>query len=1528
MARWLRARAARPRSALLAAVIAAGTTLALAIGALGLAGGAPAASRPSSSEPVPQTDASVPARGVTMIGATPEEPGAPGAEETWGVGLEGSKTVLVRYYVHPGSVEAEEGTWTAGPALPAGFRLEASPLAGQMTPRGFGVLAGTTAAGQVVLVRKPGGGFQETAPVPSEGTEPLLSEGQRLFGSPNRAPMIAPLEEADGEAGALVVPVSETGSSVEKEVLHWDGSDWSAEPIEIPAASSEGFRVLAIGAASPGNAWLLARLSANFPAGAVALFRRVEEAPERWSWKPVALKAGSGDGEAHPLTVPVAGPGAPPEGEPFAVPGASSSPVIRAQLLTVTGQGVWIDGARADVEARTPASTSLFFKPEGSGGGHVQSSWCELPGGAPAGTPSCQHELPEPLPLGPSRSIAWSGSSPFGERVITGLPEGVSLRLQGESFKRVLALGGGETAEQDPGAALGAAFSSPAEGWLGESAMPVHLTQKPQPSRLTPWPVSFRHPILAIAPEPGAPVGALSSEALAVGEGGAVARFKPGEGWLPESLFGPGGRVETNVRLRSVSWPTASRAYAVGDEGEMWLWRGETGLWERDPATPINFRANLLGVAFDPADPTRGYAVGTNAVGQGGVLLRYGKTWAEETELPPQVQGASFNAIAFSGSEAIVAYSKQPNPQRDEFVGGLLVNEGSGWRIDQEAEAVAGGAVPRAVAGLPDGGAAFVASSPGEGQRLYERESAASPWRPVPTPLPSSPAGSLALFREGGALRAIVTAGGVGLSGSTEGSTPGFPPVLTPPSGVPSGAESGGVLRQTADGWRDESHELNPVGAPEGSYVYHDLPYRPDPIFAVLIDPTGTQGWAVGGTLNSEEPLETSNVERYPADGVTPLGSSAAPVPTSGEATFAFGGGAQCAAPCADRELASAGPPVWLASALALAGRVSESSGGRLGGFFDLGPTVTEGAYVGAVPPEIPFARELEGYASILAGSHVPVYDTISPSDLDARPEQEGTEASWETGFAGFPRPFGSEGTPSVGEPARCGAMVGCESAYYAVEHEGVWILVLDDSAHGQVEQAQREWVEQRLGLAGIEGKPVIAVGNSDLGAQIAAHDGEAIRLFEALVGENPDGSPSGDPGHYVASAYFYDAPEENVEQPLTYGGRRLLTVGSGTLGYEQAFREAEGNFHGAKGIVLGEADLAGRLPDDQVPVSVRLIPVVGELALEAREGILLHRSSPALFEGLARRPRAGCRAQASETLCSEDQYTPIPSLCVVAGCQTALLPEYEFTSSDKEVGRFVARNTGSSDPLTVLQNAKGEPIVDEPGAETQPSGPESGLFCAYNPGTTTVTIRVGGLSASLPVTVQPGSVRQPCGTVPLKAAAAAAQTSNPPAPAPAPAASPAVAPASTPPPVPLPPPPAVIAPVPQSRPAAPPPFLPLVTLPTPLLPFVPPPVPTPARPTPPSGTSAVTSPIEVAEKQEEEEEATESVSNQAVAYRPSEEEPVPLYLLGVVLLAAFAGASIRRRPRRGRGEVRIAPATISSARAQRQLDPHRRRRW
>jgi hypothetical protein len=1597
----LRATRKRPRTVPVRPSLVGALALAVLLvlmGALMLAGVLPgagasrAAAQPATTETIAQTDDSVPARNVTMIGATPSEAGAPGENETWGVGEHGSTSMLVRYTTQTG--------WSLGPALPGGFKLDQSPLAGQMTAGGSGVLVGTvpvaegsTTVRPVVLVRNPGGSgnsFTETPRVPTEGEplgvgeEALLKKGEALF-SAARAPLIAPLEESSSQAGAFVVPVLEHGSGVEGGVLHWDGSKWTREQIEVPTASAKDFRVLAIGASSPTNAWLLAQLSAGYPAGAVALFRRhAGEGAKEPNWRPVALEAGAKPGEADPLKVPVSGGG---EAQPFTVSGTGEPPTVQNQILTVTSEGVWIDGLRQDVGA----STTMFLEPEGEGesdSGKVIAGWCVLPEGTAAGTPGCQRELPEALPTGPSRSIAWANSSTpegLGERVITGLSNGVSLRLEGTEFKRVLALGAGPQAGEDPGAQFGAAFTNAREGWLGQELLPVHLTLTRAESQLAPWPVSFRHTLVAVAPQPGVPIGALSSEALAVGDLGEVARYKPGEGWLPESLLGAGERHET-PRLRAVAWPTPTRAYAVGveetrKEGQIWLWRAETGLWERDPATPLNFRGSLLGIAFEPNNPSRGYAVG-----QQGVLLRYGKTWTQDT-LPAEApcspaeatnpeeaeqcaswSNASFTSVAFAGSEAIVAYRILPDRNKSSsYRGGLIVNSGSGWHIDQGAAAAIGANVPWAVAGLGDGGAAFAASG-----SVYEREGPGASWQPTPTPFPGGgEPGSLSLFREGGALR-VIASGSVPFTYSVESEPKPpseAPPTFINPYPLDENSERG-VIRQTANGWSDEEHELNNVREPPGKYAFYDTVYQPDPIEATLIDPTGTQGWAIGGFVEPTGEshggvLDTADVDRYPAEkGTAPPGIGASPVSAHyGNATFAIGGNAECSAPCADRANAQLGPEVWLSAALARAGRIP---GARA--FLYTGPHITTGETAGPAELAVPYERELHRYAELLGSSPIPAFAAATPADLDIARD----EGLFEEQFSGFPQPFGS-GPPftsffsPVGEATErqtCANAQGCEAGYYAFEskeaalekaleaaHEPpqaarVRVIVLDTSVvvdkNVEISLPQREWLAGQLVAAENAKEPAIVVGNADLNAQIANGDASAAAVAQILGNAKAP-----------ASAYFYDSPEENITEPLR-GAEFIPTFGSGTLGYVNYQAESSGHFLGASGFLLGEVDLAGREANNFAPVHARLIPNVGELALEATDGTLLRRSNPAQFAGLARRPRAGNQARNESTRRTTDPYIPIPSPCVGTVCANGIFPEYTFTSSEPDIGGFVVENLAAANPHTTpLQGPGGQPIPDEPRnakgeltangqfeengkgqpinekGEVVPSAP-SALFCAYNKGTTTVTIDAGGLSSSLPVTVQAGSVREPCGTVPLKHLAAVTASAAAPVPPPAPAPAPAgPAPASSPPLVPVPPTPVIATPAPPVRPTPPlpAPFFIQPALPVPLPAFIPVPPPAPAEPTPPSGTSAVTSPVEAAEKEEEEEEATESVSNQAMAYHAPEHEPSPVYLLGLLALAAFAGASVaRRRPRGGRREVRVAPATLSGMRSQRRMGSERKR--
>ena len=161
------------------------------------------------------------------------------------------------------------------------------------------------------------------------------------------------------------------------------------------------------------------------------------------------------------------------------------------------------------------------------------------------------------------------------------------------------------------------------------------------------------------------PWGRSTSEALAVGDDGEVARYVVAEvenqdkeersrGWQPEPLLGAsglrhappasGGVADARARLRR------RRA------GEMWLWRKETGRGKR-PCDAAELPRQPAGDRLRPT-PTRRPT--EYAVGQQGVLLRYGKTWTQEPEssIAAEAQGASFTSVAFAGSEAIVAFRK------------------------------------------------------------------------------------------------------------------------------------------------------------------------------------------------------------------------------------------------------------------------------------------------------------------------------------------------------------------------------------------------------------------------------------------------------------------------------------------------------------------------------------------------------------------------------------------------------------------------------------------------------------------------------------------------------------------------------------------------------------------------------------------------------------------------------------------------------------------------------------------------------
>jgi hypothetical protein len=1431
----------------------------------------------------------------TFIGASPSE--APG--EVWAT----AGNTMARYTTAGGWETVAPPVTETGAATDVEFQADQGTRLARTTSRGGIVAIGKSsdAGGAVVVVREPGGSLVEVA----EPEESVLGPGVS-FAEALETPIVAALEGPGGSTRALL---THTGGPAPEAVLSRSAAGWIDEPIcvgFVPGPSCtvppNAFRVLAIDA-NEGEAWLLAK-EAQVGEG-VELFHREATGGVGGTpvWRQVEL------GPAGSL------------GARFGEPALGASAIVgreAGQPLTVTSTGVWIDAAITTGSVNQPAT--IYYD---TGRKEVTGSWCEV-----TGQELCAYPLGGDLPAGFGRSFAWpsgGAAEPFGRRVVTGVDDGAILSLDGTSFERNPLVGG------EAGSVRGAALGGPEEGWLGAQP-PVRLTHNPGEASLRSWSVPFRRPLTAIAAAPGTAAGSLGSEALAVGAAGEVARYVPGIGWEPESLLtGSGKRATPN--LRGVAWPEPGRAFAVGDGGAMWVWQKATGLWSADPAAPADMiGGNFTAIAFDPNQPSRGYAVGKQ-----GLLLRYGRTWTQEA-LPAEIPAeANFTSVTFAGEEAIATW-KYPEASTQklggEYLGGVIVNEGSGWRVDPGAGAVLGSEAPQLVAGLPDGGA-VLASVFGT---VFEREAAAAPWRKVAGERLGFPV-ALAPVREGGTLRAIISLaeGEGGAKGTdeeqvTNPSPPGQPPLLTEPYPLPLG---GFVLRQTASGWRDEQHQVYPLPQATEGVDSYDLPERPDPILAILVNGSGSEGWMVGGETGSELPSEgeavqTADVLRYGASAQAPSNLTTTTIPSSSSvAEFAIGGDAQCAGPCADLTATGIGPDRSLRAAV---GKASSIAGLR--GFLYTGPGVAAGGFnfaerLGATLSPTAFAREERAYALRLdsAAGNLPTFAAPAETDLDGT----ASLSTFLGAFGDSSQPFG-QAVPSGGITPISSTAPG--QGYYSFLSSGsggaVRVIVLDYS-FATLGETQKCWLANQLSGAGRAGTPAIVVGDRDL-AQLAGNAAEdASEVVPILVsGAFPAGcAASGPPAG--ASAYFFDFPEENRAYTLSSAAGSIPAFGSGTLGYVAPPLKRETDFVGAGGFLVAAVNVAGRNKTTNVaPVSVRLIPNIGSLALNALDGVLLRRSRPALFEALARRPEAGseCIGNHAPQECDQlrpDPYVPIPTECQGSRCATGVFPEYTFSSSEPDVANFVAPDPASSNPRNVLL-VNNKPVLD----------PQSGLLCAFNAGTTTITVSAGGYSYSQKVTVLAGTVQQPCGTVPLtnRPAKEGGKPSPVAPPSPAPAG-PSPSPSPTPPPPPVVPSPVLPSPVvtnpppaptphvahPQPAPPAPPNVVPPQQTATPVVPIVPPP-PAPAfQPTPPSGTS----PVSAVEREEEEEEAYES-SQAYVAVRPHRAQTavaplapggggggVPrlypaLALLAAIGVVAVAGDRAGRRHRR-RPDRRNRPA-------------------
>jgi hypothetical protein len=1326
----------------------------------------------------------------------------------------------------------------------------------RITPAGGGLLLGEDASrpsGEqvVVLARDPGGRFhllpEPSAEVMSEASGEAGGQEGAALALQNGSGAVA--DAAVESGGKTEAYFGALGLKQDAAIIRWNGEAWSYEPVRLPAGYEGSFTIVSLAGTGPQNMWMLAQASPESGLG-VMLFRRVEEAGEA-SWQLVTLGAPLFEASVT-------------SAEGISKVSALGSP---AQSLTVTGQGVWIDG---NLDAAGGASEgydfTLYYDISEE---QVTGTWCDAAN--LEGNSVCQHPFEARFGrVTGYRSFAFEGSG-YGSRVITnpsqvggGSSLGSYLTLEGTSFRRMPGAG--------PANVPGGAFYTPEDGWLEG---PVQITSRPLPKVLASWPVSARAPFNAVTTAPGTSPGEPGAQALAVGSDGVVARYAPGKGWEREFLLNSSGEV-TSPTLRAVAWPQKNLAFAVGDQGAMWIWRGETGYWYRDPAAPLEgFQGNLLGLAFAPQDPGTGYAVGSD-----GTFMKYGKSWTQlkfgapavagEETLPEGLQSAEFTSIAYAGDEALVAAGAN-----------LLVNDGSGWTVQSEVHellaSLPGQSSLYAVAGLANGGAVVAGRDV-----VLERDSAGAPWHFSEQPIVGETAIAAAAVLEGTKVRAVLSVvpefqyPPTLVLPPSEPNTPG--PVI-PPNPLPG---DGYLLRETPSGWEDQERA-------DYAGVSEDKPVKTDPIAAFDIGTAGS-GWVVGGWSGEadnagrgsdakgtsaqelRENVQTAAIDSYSASGApaSSPGTSTSQVSLQeGVATFAVAGHAECAEPCASLADDGIAPDRNLEEALGDVSRLSaQSNGPRMLLYTGGRETPGEG-------PES--VQEADRFAQLLgSGGSLPVYAALSAGD------SEGEEASaFAAAFSGFSAPFGEGATPSdvstAGIPAGEATPGPGARTHYAFDSTGpagtVRVIVIDNSRgslaasdpYQNPAEAQAPWLERMLADAKAHGIPAIVVGSRELNPNLPP-------VLNVASDANEEAEIMVKGG---ASAYLYERPEESRVSSIPAGAKATIPeLGTGTLGYRSPIADSftagqPDALFGTTGYLLVSVDVAERDPQTNVaPVTARLIPLLQSLSLDPVDGTLLRRSSPALFQGLGRRPIAGDRwgpssgATDSPEPPGSNPYAVFPiEQCLQSDCASRIEPEYTFTSSEPEIANFVEQDPESTNLRKPLQDSSGHVIPDS----------KSGILCAFNSGTTTVTISAGGLAYSVPVTVLGGSVEQPCGTVPLSPSrfahqAAATPSSPPPPPAPAPA--PAPAPLAPPPPPPLPAP--HVAP-----PAKAPPIVPPVPLPLPVLigavlassppPAIPPP---PAaafgRPIPPGGAT-----VRAFEEKREEEHASEH-SQAFAAYRPS----------------------------------------------------------
>jgi hypothetical protein len=1350
-----------------------------------------------------------PATGATIIGASPSD--ASNSGEVWAEGDLGSTAAKPNAGSSVSDSEVlvsrtdASGNWQIVPVQDGqGNQLATGWTAAQVTPDGAVVLAGITApAGsppdpEQLLVSQPDASSFTAAPAIPSG---LLAAGQSPS-TTSATPVIAADDES-GQTGVFVAPRPESATG--PVVLHDETapapsttspSPWQAEAIcssmagGTCVAPSGQLTIDAISAGSPSNVWMVATPTSGGAGATPQLYER---------------QAGSGSQPAVWVQQTVS----PPAGGPWQLPGGGAVAQSGA-ILTASGNGAWLDLTTAD-----GSQSATLFDP-GSGG--TVQTWCT----AGADCSGQAGTLPAVLPAGYGSIVTTpaSGASPGG-RAITGLPHGVMMVLDAgaSSFAYRVTIGGesestsgtvtadnaggntfgpgGETlapALNAPSATTspvggGAAFTSPTDAWIGiggptPGPQVAHLTSNPASSSLTNWPSPATAPFLAIAGQPGTDAAGGTGEAIAVGAGGEAEMFDPAQGWVQETVTGSDGTPATPT-LRGVAWPTAEEAYAVGDDGAMWRLQPSSGNWTPDPGTPAGLTADLTAIAFSPSDSSVGYAVGKD-----GTILSFSNgVWAMQTP-PAGLANADYSSVTFAGDEAIAAYRLPPAGSSGTESGGLIVNDGSGWQTVPGLPS--GHAVLTDVAGLADGGA--VAAGPGI---VIERNSSTTAWQYSPTPLGELTDGAvaaLAAYRDSaGQVRAIVSVDPDPTEDPDVSGSPAQDADTANPIDPDPEPNQGFIVQETAGGWVDaELQDFPGINEPPGSTPI-DQPGWPESVYALLVNATGTQGWAVGGQTGgtaaqaqkgslgaSFAATQDGATERLGTGGPTPPIGTGPPFPdgNNGSPTgslavnLVVGGGEGCSAPCVDDSQQLLGPNVDLAQAISEAGQLPGATA-----FIDVGRDL--GWDAGAQDGGATYTRELDQFSTILSSGTGGVTTYAVPNGPPSSGaaagdiQSAGDEALYQQALGSHDPVSGSVGpAPPAGT-----------DAYAFTNGSGVdssRVIVLDFS-QGNTAQNQLTWLAQELSQAVDASQVPIVIGADDLTDPSAGNHADDATAVEQVLASGQ------------AAGYVYDSGTDSITQGKiqpgqdgisTVNGDAIPTLGVGTLGDGPAGGEDQ---TGSGAVVLAFAVGASTPSGTMLPLG--LLSVTGSSAFSGNGQTSVAAGQTLSLAGLEHRIQGGAGGVGTR-----QASVPIPPCQLSPQC--LLTPEASFVSSNTSVGEFV--QPSNNDPTL--------PFVFMDKVDLQIG---SDLFCAFQPGTTTVTLDVGGQTYSKTITVTQATAGGPCpvsATAPVPTAGTAPAPTQPqPAPAPGPAPAPAptpVPPHPAPTPAPQPPASAPHGPVPSHHPA------------------------------------------------------------------------------------------------------------------------------